>query len=400
MYKTRTLVILLLIIIKISSAQWTGFSLPGNNIGSIHAIAIDSYGNKWCGTYKGAFKFDGVSFTKYDTANSGIASNVISSIATEGQDIWFATDKGISKFNGSAWTTYNTSNSPLLSNSIYSVAVSPQGSKWFGGVGIYELSGNTWTIYDTTRYAGELPHIGAITIDAQDNKWMRYSYEVGNPYINGIDKYDGTNWTRYSTADVGVSICWAGTITTDAFGNLWCGVGDVGMIVGLYKFDGVTWADSTAHFSLDERVWSVAKYGQGLLVGVNLPANGFYGLHYLENGIWTKELLDNSVSSIAIDAQGKRWIGSWNTLFTDAVSVDIKDINSKEIIAYPNPFNNCLNFERPLSSINIYNLLGEKVLFFENGDMQQIDLGNLNPGSYIIEGKLNNMPIREYIIKQ
>jgi ligand-binding sensor domain-containing protein len=56
------------------------------------AIAIDASGNKWFGTWGG----------------------------------------GVSKFDGTTWTTYNSSNSGLAYNSVQAIAIDASGNKWFG----------------------------------------------------------------------------------------------------------------------------------------------------------------------------------------------------------------------------------------------------------------------------
>jgi len=61
----------------------------------INAIAIDSQGNKWIGT------------------NGG----------------------GLAKFNDVSWTVYNTSNSGLPHNWVRAIAIDSQGNKWIGTEG-------------------------------------------------------------------------------------------------------------------------------------------------------------------------------------------------------------------------------------------------------------------------
>ncbi|MFN3134724.1 MAG: two-component regulator propeller domain-containing protein [Candidatus Kryptonium sp.] len=63
----------------------------------VYAIAIDSQGNKWIGTWGGGLaKFDGVNWTVYNTSNSGLPSNVVYAIAIDGQgNKWIGTGGGL-----------------------------------------------------------------------------------------------------------------------------------------------------------------------------------------------------------------------------------------------------------------------------------------------------------------
>jgi ligand-binding sensor domain-containing protein len=120
--------------------------LPNNFVSS---IAIDASGNKWIGTYNGLAKFDettpeGTGWTVYDTSNSGLPGNIVTSIAIEANgNKWIGTEfdeytgSGLAKFDetapeGTGWTVYNTSNSGLSSNRVTSITIDKDGNKWVG----------------------------------------------------------------------------------------------------------------------------------------------------------------------------------------------------------------------------------------------------------------------------
>ncbi|MCW5906673.1 MAG: hypothetical protein KIS94_02355 [Chitinophagales bacterium] len=130
-------------------AQWITYPLPIPNV-DVNAIAIDAQGNKWCATWKGVAKFNGSSWTSFDTSNSNLASNVVNSVAVIGSEIWFATSKGVSIFNGISWTTYNTANSGLINDDVTTITADKHGNKWLGtGNGISKFNGVNWVTYDT-----------------------------------------------------------------------------------------------------------------------------------------------------------------------------------------------------------------------------------------------------------
>ena len=56
----------------------------------INAIAIDSQGNKWIGTWWGGLaKFDGTNWTVYNFSNSGLPGDYVRAIAIDSQVIMF-----------------------------------------------------------------------------------------------------------------------------------------------------------------------------------------------------------------------------------------------------------------------------------------------------------------------
>ena len=121
-----------------------------------------------------------------------LATNYVLSIAVDGDDVWFGTNSGVSKFDGTTWTTYNTSNSELVYNRVEAIAVDDvEGNIWFGTRwGASKFDGSNWTIYDNIRF------ISAIAIDQEGNIWFGTRLNDGAGY--GVSKFDGENWTTYN----------------------------------------------------------------------------------------------------------------------------------------------------------------------------------------------------------
>ena len=98
----------------------------------VRVIAIDLDGNIWFGTYNGVSKFDGTTWTVFNTSNSGLPNDRINSIVLDQEgNIWFGTDGGASKFNGMDWITYDPSNSELVDD-VNSIEIDLDGNIWFG----------------------------------------------------------------------------------------------------------------------------------------------------------------------------------------------------------------------------------------------------------------------------
>ncbi len=268
----------------------TNSKLPGNLITS---IAIDKAGNKWIGvstewnssSYAGGglAKFDGKIWTVYNTSNSGLPDNLVTSIAIDGnENKWIGTNKGLAKFDENnsketSWTIYNSSNSGLPFNTINSIAIDGSGNKWIGtnGGGLAKFDSTNWNVYNASNSGLPDDGITAITIDGSGSKW------IGTD--EGLVKFDETNWTIYNSSNSELPDDDVTSIAVDESSNIW-----VGTKGGLVKFDGTNWNTFNSSNS-------------------NLPYN--------------------SVVSIFIDGDGSKWIGTEGSL---AVYKQSGDVPSEE----------------------------------------------------------------------
>jgi sugar lactone lactonase YvrE len=141
------------------------------------AIAIDNVGSKWIGTSGGGLvKFDGVSWTVYNTLNSGLPDNDINALAIDNAgNKWIGTcSGGLAKFDGVNWTVYDTSNSGLPNDWVNAIAIDNSGNKWIGtyGGGLVKFDGENWTVYNTSNSGLPSNFVWAIVIDNAGNKWI------------------------------------------------------------------------------------------------------------------------------------------------------------------------------------------------------------------------------------
>lgn len=77
-------------------------------VSDVVASVAHAEGILWAGTYFGANRYDGRRWQSYSKEDSGLASNFINRVVTEGRTAWFGTDDGLSHFDGDVWTTYKT----------------------------------------------------------------------------------------------------------------------------------------------------------------------------------------------------------------------------------------------------------------------------------------------------
>ena len=69
---------------------------------------------------------------------------------------------------------------------------------------------------------------------------------------------------------------------------------------------------------------------------------------------------------------------------------------------YPNPVSGILNiaFDKEITAISVYNLLGQEVLKSANASEGQIDVSSLNAGSYFVKVIAGNAVQTVKVIKQ
>lgn len=106
------------------------------------------------------------------------------------------------------------------------------------------------------------------------------------------------------------------------------------------------------------------------------------------------DIADNTYKSVTVFFRAK---GGDNTTiaYLDDIVTNIKDENGDEILSipfkiiekpevtlYPNPVNNVLNFTENIEKVELYNVLGQKVISKTNTN--SIDVSNIEKGAYIV----------------
>jgi hypothetical protein len=192
--------------------QWTVYDLSLRSINNVSSIAIDPAGNRWFGTDKGVLVLsaDGTTWMTY-TANLVNYAGDIAFDATG--NIWFASGQKVTRFDGHTWTYYNSREEAIQANyaaimtsfnrnrvnPVYSYglwAIEPDAGVWImrsdpsggtAGIGFYD--GKSWTIYTRQNSGlGSDSHVTGIAVDHQGNVWIgtEYTYMAGD---GGVDEF-------------------------------------------------------------------------------------------------------------------------------------------------------------------------------------------------------------------
>lgn len=145
---------------------WTSTEVP-NLQGSLWALESNEDGVLWASVLdKGLLRFDGTTWTLFDSSNSGLPNNDIFDIATAPDGtLWLATDNGLVSYDGQQWTVTNTANSGLPADRLRKLTFDHAGG----------------------LYMGYLPSItGQIIAVLRDGQWMEVS-PPSAPAFSGLD---------------------------------------------------------------------------------------------------------------------------------------------------------------------------------------------------------------------
>ncbi|HEX7413228.1 MAG TPA: two-component regulator propeller domain-containing protein, partial [Bacteroidia bacterium] len=176
-------------LLKYNGTQWDTF--PAFNALSptnkVYALAVDASNNLWIGSNRGLTKYDGTTFTTYNTTNSLIKSDTIISLACNGGNVYAGSYKGLSVFNGTSFTNYNRATNGMKSDTVYCITAESASAVWLGNrFGMDKFNGSTFT-FSYVAAGNVADMVNCIYLDSVNNKWIGTN-------AHGAIKYDNTNF--------------------------------------------------------------------------------------------------------------------------------------------------------------------------------------------------------------
>ena len=174
----------------------------------VKAIAFDSKGNAWIGTFhQGIIRYNAKETVIYNSENSIIPENFyVWDIAIDKNDnVWIGGSAenghgGLLKYDGREFTLYNSQNSAMPLDFAKNVVVDSKNNVWFSSCnyntgGIVKYDGNEWTVY--TPDNSDLPYNleNSMMIDQSDNVWVAYH--------NQLVRISNNGWKIYSEKELG-----------------------------------------------------------------------------------------------------------------------------------------------------------------------------------------------------
>ena len=396
--------------------RWVRHDVPGNPL--IWQIAFDSTGDLWLATKKGVYHWDGRRWDILKTEDPLTCPEINDILVDPDGVVWLATGAspliidcgdvyggGLVRYDGRSFTLYDTSDG-LPEKNIVSIARDFNGNLWIVTLckGISKFDGERFENF--TKVAGVRPelkvivdHLGRIWAVADrgvvvyDGKEWAYHPipELEEKYGGVLDivedksgriwagtdwgafYFDGVRWNKLKGLPFGSEDAYVHPLSVDMDGNLWMGVRG-GLILISYdgsKFVTYTEADglpSAAINVIDASAFSqkggcllVGTWGKGLAI---LDKHGWHTISQ-EDG-----LVGDLVLSIAIGRNSDVWVGTMNGLshIYGLLPTSVEEAPTSNLqemmIVYPNPsFGPVTFFLRSglEAYLDIYNLLGQRV---------------------------------------
>jgi len=176
---------------KFNGSNWTTYNTTNSPMPTNYLTSLEFNGNDlWIGTKNGLVKKRDSVFTIFNTSNSGIISDSINDIKVKNGIIWIATDNGISKFDGTNWTNFSKSNSSILSDVVKSIDADNNGNVWCAtSVGLSKLNNGIFTNYTSANSGLLKDNVNTVFVDTKGNVWIAgdNGSKAGKGYI-GIYK--------------------------------------------------------------------------------------------------------------------------------------------------------------------------------------------------------------------
>jgi ligand-binding sensor domain-containing protein len=255
-------------------------------------VLMDELGNMWfaCTNVStnnektGICRFDGNSWTVYDSSNSPVPHEDLRYMHVDKNEIlWVGTkNKGLLKYDGNLWAIYDTTNSPIPSNEVKTINSDNQGVIWFAVQGennkdkLIKYDGSNWTILDPDTGSSPYFEIGDIELDANNVVWMLTSKQ--------LMKYDGNIFTNYYYSLAGITIQHIRDLGIDNNGNKYICNRDTGLVVfdqnenwNVYNLSDTSYYNWTFGIYIDEEdvIWlltwrGLTKFNENVITNYSL----------------------------------------------------------------------------------------------------------------------------------
>jgi ligand-binding sensor domain-containing protein/signal transduction histidine kinase len=278
-----------------------GAALPlptqGERVEKINRLFRDHQGVLWITSERGVFRLEGKQLQSFSPGSALSTNRVLSVYEDREGDLWFGTDAGgLNVLRDQKFTTYTTEDR-LSGNFVRCVFQGANGELWIGtdGAGLNRRTATGFAHYSTANGLSSNVVL-SLAGGEGDDLW------IGTP--DGLNLLHQGRVKKFTSAD-GLPDDFIRSLTTDRDGTLW-----IGTRHGLAHRAG---GKFTSFSSLDglgsDFIGAILRAGPDLWVGTA------GGLSRLEDGHFTnytvkQGLSNNTVTAMALDAQGTLWLGT------------------------------------------------------------------------------------------
>lgn len=202
-------------------------------------MAVDNKDNLWISSSKnGLYKYDGTSFTNYNTSNSAIPSNQLGILKIDKyNNIWGGSSYGLFKFDGKTWSVWNRTNSNIPTNVVVGLDFDSENKLWLScmdeyriiggdyGGGLTCFDGQTMKTYKTDNSGLLTNTIWDVFVDVKGLVWL-------GTCGGGLMSFDRKDkWLSYNVSNSGIANNIVQWIKQDESGYIWMGHIDAGISV-------------------------------------------------------------------------------------------------------------------------------------------------------------------------
>jgi hypothetical protein len=185
---------------------------------SIRAIAVDETGKLWLGTTNGLVRWDGKAWKVWRDSGSGLTSDRITALSTNGAGVWIGTENGLlrlkQKGNDFEFRRFGETfglNSQFITSLVTDEKTRTLWAGTYGGVSRLEVTAQASTWKPFTKVDGLLSDTAlALTLDPDGQVWVAQA--------TGVVHFDGKTWERLLFQAVNVN-----SIAVDKGRNVWIG---------------------------------------------------------------------------------------------------------------------------------------------------------------------------------
>lgn len=270
----------------------------------------DSHGALWYGERQSLMRFAEGAWTTLPLAplvNTPVVGGHVNDLDVDSEgNVWIATDLAVARFDGTSWINYEESEG-VPEPPINAIAVRAPDDVWVGGnnSGVAHWDGQAWTQYGLGAGLADTS-VHDVALDAKGALWIATNSGVSRLF-NGTC----TNWTYGQ----GVSVDFAMHIMVDSDGDVW--IARAGPEhPGIARFDGASWQSfTTSDGLLDNFVTDLAQDAQGRMWFCT-PA----GISIYAQGQWQAASLvgaepDGAFESISVAPDGAVWLSDHASVF-------------------------------------------------------------------------------------
>lgn len=380
----------------------------GNNASAIICITEDKNNNIWVGTIgEGIFKYDWNGWANYNTDNSPLPTNRITSIAVDSSNVkWigtFGNIGGLTKYDENNWKVFNLEDYGIEGNTTYDIKIDEIGTFWMGSYwqGLIEFDGDTtFTQYNSSNTNLSEIFEEIISINVKLDSMVL----CGSEAAGAAEFYkNDTTWTEYHYGIYPIDEV-INSIEIDDNNNIWfAGIDIVSMVDTSLNWFTFNYGAKSYYADI-----LINKDNTVLFSTIN---DGLLKLDYLNNEEWTKIIPSDPILEIVgcdglmKDHNGNIWIGYNNGYLAlynpDGITGVQKTKNTIPTDYYlfqnfPNPFNPTtqISYQIPKDGfvkLIVYNALGQKITKLVN-EHQTI-------GKYSVQFNANNLPSGLYFYR-